>query len=852
LIAPGCLPFPSSSNRFGRQVVFPVAILVSAAMLAVVVFVAYSAARHSRDAQEQATRATRHAIETKAEEIARTAQDYAWWNDAVRHLDLDFDLTWADNNVGRYIHDTFGYDVTIVIGRDDRTRYTTYAGERRTANVFQLAPGLEHLIAQARAIPPDQPGAVSAYLMLDGAIAMLGVSPITPELTQPIDTPQGPRPVLVYAQFLDRDDFLNPIADTLRLRDLRIVPPQAAGATTLPFNAPDGTHLGGLAWSSPTLGQELIRDILPSLLLAFGLIAGFTWLVLDHARKAARTIEAGEARFRDVAEASADWIWETDTEGRLVFLSERFAEVMDLVPQRFLTRPLGDLLGASDGVDGVLSLRQAMDARRPFRDLLCPVQDGADRRRILRFAGKPALDGLGRFHGYRGTASDVTAQIAAEQRAYYLALHDPMTELPNRELLCQRLEQALAGLRRRDGMTAVLIVDLDRFKSVNDTLGHAAGDRLIKLCASRLEACVREVDTVARLGGDEFALIQVGVEGPGQAQALCSRLLAALVEPFELDGHEIIVTASVGVALAPGDAEEPGRLLQFADVALYRAKEEGRNTFRFFEPEMDGRLQARRALERDLRTALVRRELEVHYQLQLEARGQEPVGVEALARWYHPERGWVPAQEFIPVAEETGLILLLGEQVLRTACAQAATWPKLRLSVNLSPVQFRHGDLVGLVSRVLQETDLEASRLELEITEGVLLADTGVALDTLERLRELGVRIAMDDFGTGYSSLSYLQKFPFDTIKIDRSFVGAIETRSEADAIVRAVVGLGRSLGMRTCAEGVETAGQLAFLKAEGCDEVQGYYLSRPLPASDIARLLDQPTVLQSVEVPAD
>jgi diguanylate cyclase (GGDEF)-like protein len=471
---------------------------------------------------------------------------------------------------------------------------------------------------------------------------------------------------------------------------------------------------------------------------------------------------------------------------------------------------------------------------------------------MLRFAGKPALDGLGRFHGYRGTASDVTAQIAAEQRAYYLALHDPMTELPNRELLCQRLEQALAGLRRRDGMTAVLIVDLDRFKSVNDTLGHAAGDRLIKLCARRLEACVREVDTVARLGGDEFALVQVGVEGPGQAEALCSRLLAALVEPFELDGHEIIVTASVGVALAPGDAEEPGRLLQFADVALYRAKEEGRNTFRFFEPEMDGRLQARRALERDLRTALVRRELEVHYQLQLEARGQEPVGVEALARWYHPERGWVPAQEFIAVAEETGLILLLGEQVLRTACAQAATWPNLRLSVNLSPVQFRHGDLVGLVSRVLQETDLEASRLELEITEGVLLADTGAALDTLERLRELGVRIAMDDFGTGYSSLSYLQKFPFDTIKIDRSFVGGIETRSEADAIVRAVVGLGRSLGMRTCAEGVETAGQLAFLKAEGCDEVQGYYLSRPLPASDIARLLDQPAALQSLEVTAD
>ena len=819
-------------------------------MLAIVVFVAYSAARQSRDAQEQATRAIRHALETKAEEVARTTQDYAWWNDAVRHLDLEFDLGWADNNVGRYIHDTFGYDVTFVIGRDDRTRYTTIHGERRMADAFQLAPGLEHLIAKARAIPRDQPGAMSAYLMLDGVIAMVGVSPITPEHTEPIDAPPGRRPVLVYAQRLDRDELLGPIADTLRLRGLHLVPPQAASDATLPLYALDGTNLGGFAWQPSPLGRELIRDVLPSLLLAFGLIAAFTWVVLEHARKAARAIEAGEARFRDVAEASADWIWETDSGGRLVFLSERFAKVMDLAPQRFLTRPLGNLLRDRDGAEGVVSLRQAMDARRPFRDLLCCVEDGTDRRRVLRFAGKPALDGFGRFHGYRGTASDVTAQIAAEQRAHYLALHDPMTELPNRELLCQRLDQVLAGVRRRDSMTAVLIVDLDRFKSVNDTLGHAAGDRLIRLCSRRLEACVREVDTVARLGGDEFALIQVGVEGPGQAQALCSRLLAALVEPFELDGHEIIVTASIGVALAPGDAEEPGRLLQYADVALYRAKEEGRNTFRFFEPEMDGRLQARRALERDLRTALMRAELEVHYQLQVDALGQEPVGVEALARWNHPERGWVPATDFIPVAEETGLILQLGEQVLRTACAQAANWPKVRLSVNLSPVQFRHGDLVGLVRRVLQESGLEARRLELEITERVLLADMGAALATLERLRGLGVRIAMDDFGTGYSSFSYLQKFPFDTIKIDRSFVAAIETRSEAHAIVRAVVGLGRSLGMRTCAEGVETAAQLAFLKAEGCDEVQGYYLARPLPASEIARLLDQPTALQSIEAP--
>jgi EAL domain-containing protein (putative c-di-GMP-specific phosphodiesterase class I) len=265
---------------------------------------------------------------------------------------------------------------------------------------------------------------------------------------------------------------------------------------------------------------------------------------------------------------------------------------------------------------------------------------------------------------------------------------------------------------------------------------------------------------------------------------------------------------------------------------------------------MDGRLQARRALERDLRRALVRGELEVHYQLQIDARGAQPVGVEALARWHHPERGWIPPKEFIPVAEETGMILLLGEQVLRMACAQAANWPTVRLAVNLSPVQFRHGDLVGLVRRALQDSGLEANRLELEITEGVLLADMDAALAALGKLRALGVRIAMDDFGTGYSSFGYLQKFPFDTIKIDGSFIGALQTRSEAHAIVRAVVSLGRSLGMRTCAEGVETAEQLALLKAEGCDEVQGFYLSRPLPAAEVTRLLDQPAAAPPLESP--
>jgi len=840
------LPAQFRAQRFGRQVTLPVLTLLGAAMLAVVVFVGYSALRQGRDAHEQSARGVRNAFATKLEEIGRTTQDYAWWNDTVQHLDLDFDLVWADGNVGRYIYETFGYDVTIVIGRDDRTLYATIDGEP-PGKALRLTPALEYVVERARAIPLDQPGAVSGYLMLNGAVAAFGASPITPETTEPIDAPEGPRPVLVYAQFLDRD-LLDPLANAFGLADLRVVPPRAARGVIVPLNAPDGAELGGIAWRSPPLGRQFLRDILPSLLLAFGLIAGFASLVLRNARKAAVAIEAREARFRDVADVSADWFWETDAKARLVFLSERFAEVMALLPQTFLRRPLCQMLDVKDGGEGVADLGRAMAARQPFRDLLCQVANGAGRRCVLRFAGKPAFDHAGGFVGYRGTASDVTAQIAAEQRARYLALNDPLTELPNRELLRQRLDEALAGVRRRDGMVAVLIVDLDRFKSINDTLGHAAGDRLLILCARRLKACVREFDTIARIGGDEFALIQVGVDGPAEAEALCRRLLSALVEPFDLDGHEIIITASIGVALAPGDAEHPEGILQYADVALYRAKNEGRNTFRFFEPEMDGRLQARRALERDLRTALVRGKLEVHYQLQFDVRGHEPVGIEALARWRHPERGWVPPQDFIPVAEETGLILPLGEQVLRTACAQAVAWPQLRVSVNLSPVQFRHGDLVGLVRDALQQSGLEAGRLELEITERVLLDDGVAGFGTLTKLRDLGVRIAMDDFGSGYSSLSYLQKFPFDTIKIDRSFVGAIERRSEAQAIVRAVVGLGRSLGIRTCAEGVETAEELAFLESEGCDEVQGYYLGRPLPASDIARLLVEPAGATAID----
>jgi diguanylate cyclase (GGDEF)-like protein len=506
------------------------------------------------------------------------------------------------------------------------------------------------------------------------------------------------------------------------------------------------------------------------------------------------------------------------------------------LPEASLGMPIADLFHPGDSPDRWNQYLDALEKSQPFRNIVSLCEDAKGIHRTVRLAGKPVLDAAAKAIGYRGTATDITAEIEAGRRAQYLALHDPLTDLPNRELLNERIEQAIAGVSRRGDMAALLLLDLDRFKDINDTLGHPAGDQLLKDVAARLSACVREVDTVARIGGDEFAIVQVGIKDAGEAQQLSRRLLELFQIPLEVDGHECLVTVSIGIALIPIDASIPAKLLQHADIALYRAKEEGRNASRFFEPEMDARLQRRKAFERDLRLALTRDELELYYQPKFSLLNDELAGVEALVRWRHPERGLVLPGEFVGIAEETGLILQLGEWVLRTAARQAAAWPELQVSVNLSPVQFRQTDLVQVVQNALSESGLAPHRLELEVTESVLIQHPDAAAKLLGDLKSLGVRVAMDDFGTGYSSLSYLQRFHFDKIKVDRSFISAIGTEPTAAAIIRAVINLASSLGMLTCAEGVETNEQLMALRCEGCSEVQGYLLGRPMPAAEFLR----------------
>ena len=422
-----------------------------------------------------------------------------------------------------------------------------------------------------------------------------------------------------------------------------------------------------------------------------------------------------------------------------------------------------------------------------------------------------------------------------------MAHHDGLTNLPNRELFQERLKQVLEDACSGNQRVAVLCVDLDLFKNVNEFLGHPMGDRLLKLVAERLRAQVRAGNFAARLGGDEFAIILSSDVSPNEVSDFAANMIKLLSAAYDIDGNEAVIGASIGIALSPGDGMTSGELMRNADLALYRAKEDGGGVHRFFEREMDRQAQKRRDMELDLRRAFANGEFELHYQPLVDIATDRICGFESLLRWRHPDKGMISPADFIPVAEDIGLIVSIGEWVLREACSEAVKWPAhVKVAVNLSPVQFRSRNLVQVVVSALANSGLSPTRLELEITESLFLAETEANLAILHQLRELGVGISMDDFGTGYSSLSYLRSFPFDKIKIDRSFVKDLARRSDCVAIVRAISGLGRSLNITTTAEGVETLDQLDRLRAEGCNQVQGFLFSAAKPASEVAELLSR------------
>ena len=532
-----------------------------------------------------------------------------------------------------------------------------------------------------------------------------------------------------------------------------------------------------------------------------------------------------------------------DAEKRLVVCNARYAEMYRLPPELLRAGTPHREIIQHRIASGILKGETSDKAAQQLISTLNALPSDATASRIDEFANgrlicvtrQPLAGG-----GWVATHLDVTEQRRSEARITYMAQHDALTDLPNRVLLRERMEHALAVTRSGGPDLAVLMLDLDRFKEVNDTLGHPTGDTLLRAVAARLLGCARETTLIARLGGDEFAVIDYVTNPVVEATALAEKIRKALCDPFDLGDHQVIAGTSIGIAIAPRDGIDCDEILKSADLALYSAKGGGRGAFRFFEPELDQLMHARRNLERELRDALANSEFELHYQPFVNTRTGEISGFEALLRWHHPQRGLVSPAEFIPLAEETGLIVPLGEWVLRTACAEAAKWPAhLRIAVNLSPAQFRSKELVPVIVGALANSGITSQRLELEVTETVIMHDSEAVFAALGQLRKLGVQIALDDFGTGYSSLSFLQKFPFDKIKIDRSFVEELSSaRDGSRQIARAVVRFAVSLGKTTTAEGVETREQLDILRAEACGEIQGYYFSPPVHASRVAQMV--------------
>ena len=541
------------------------------------------------------------------------------------------------------------------------------------------------------------------------------------------------------------------------------------------------------------------------------------------------------------------WFWETDSLGTLSYVSGQLAEDFQCPPEELLGRQFTDLLSVDTDGSGIVEERKTLgfhlSARFPFSDVV--VRPASDQDVHWSLSGNPIFDERGRFFGFRGIGTDLTEQRRSEQEISRLARFDSLTSLPNRAMMRQTLDEALRNATHRQRGCSMFLIDLDRFKNVNDTLGHPIGDALLRQVAERLKSVMGNHGQIGRLGGDEFQAVLPGTVDIGLLESLARTLIEQVSRPYMIEGHKVTIGASLGVAIGDPGRTSADALVRNADLALYAAKGAGRGKHCFYQPSMHSEAAERQLLENDLRQAIERGELAVHYQPIVRTAGEEISGFEALVRWTHPSRGAISPAKFVPLAEEAGLIGKIGEWVLKTALEEAANWPdQVRVAVNLSPLQFNDPAIVGIIAGCLAETGVRAARLELEITEGVFLADGDSTDETFAKLKSLGVRLALDDFGTGYSSLGYLKKAPFDKIKIDQSFVrGAASSTNRNAAIIRAIVTLAETLGMDTCAEGVETHDDLQLIRELGVSMVQGYIFGRPADSSTARELANKVTL---------
>lgn len=565
----------------------------------------------------------------------------------------------------------------------------------------------------------------------------------------------------------------------------------------------------------------------------------------SSAREWARALRQCEERLQSLLALSSDWYWEQDDQHRMVEIS---GIVMDTIQDYIGKTRWESSLGVVPVSGSWKDHQVALEAREPFRDLEL-IRTAADGSVFYySISGSPFFDEKGVFKGYRGVSRDITERKRADAQIHYLAGHDGLTALPNRRLFSELLNNSIQNARRYHHFFAILFIDLDRFKIINDTLGHEAGDQLLREISARLTSAVRGSDIVARLGGDEFVVLLQEISDATQAAAVARKILAAVIKPMELNGQECRVSASIGICLYPTDARDEVGLMKNADIAMYRAKSEGKNTYYFYSLDILAQSLERLALETSLRHAVERNEFVLHYQAKLDLKSGQINGVEALLRWQHPDLGMISPLQFIPLAEETGLIVSIGKWVLKTACMQNMEWqrrglPPVRIAVNISTRQFADDALLEDIALALVESGMAPELLELELTESMVMQNHARAAKLLVAIKRLGVRLAIADFGVGYSSLAQLRQFPFDVLKVDRSIIRDLNESGDDQTITQAIIAMGKTLSLTVVAEGVETEAQETFLRDNACDETQGYYFSKPISSNEFADFLENHVV---------
>lgn len=832
---------------FAKRTLQTMALLVGETIIIAAAGIIYIASQLNEQAVSQSRFLVEKAWELRQKSMKVRIKDNAFWGDAYQHLHVTVDPDWAfvSQNLGPSLYKNFGYDGIFVIDGQGKTRYSVINGQWVNTPLQDwlhedITPFVNSVRNQA-----ENEYAATEIINVDGLPAIIAAAALTTGNDPRVKPIAGPPSVLVFANLLTQSE-LQALGESYGINQLRTPRDEkdAASSPSMQLSSNDNSVLT-LRWNQNMPGVQLLNILLPLLALV-ALILGLSgWLVLRRAMSEARIADenkaaliASEERFRHVAEAATDWLWETDADLRITYLSQRFLTITGLSVERWLGRNLDSLLNCD--LIPLRSWLQYTHLTESRNELQCTYFSAKGDKRICRIYAKPIIKN-DQIVGFRGTASDITREIEAQERIQHLSLHDALTGLPNRLRMKEFLENKLRNLAAAPHPLVILNVDLDKFKPVNDTFGHVTGDQVLHQVSERLRSCLRDQDLVARQGGDEFILIITGLSSTKEIEQLCARVIARIESPYMINNQEIFIGASIGIALAPQDSMQAEELLRFADIAMYAAKNSGRNRWSFYSSEMNDRLMQRSELERFLRQAVKHNEFSLYYQPRYRIEGTKLTGAEALVRWNHPVLGLLMPDQFIALAEETGLITAISDWTMLQACQDAAAWPaSLIISVNISAIEFRSQRLIERVRQVLLLTGLPSHRLELEITERIMIEDADGAFKTMTALKALGVRLSMDDFGTGYSSLNYLRRFPFDGLKIDKSFIDELTQSHEGQSIVEGIINLGHALSMTVTAEGVETTEQLEHLQTLKCDEVQGYLLGKPMKLNELLNITHQ------------